>query len=262
VELITRENGVTVSYERYGAGPPLVLVHGGFSDHATNWQEARPALAERFTVYAVARRGRGQTTATQGHSVLDEAADVQAVLQRVAQDAGEPAALLGHSYGGVCALEAARIEPVLVNQLVLYEPPNPREVTPDHVRALERLALRGDWDGLVQVFLVDVLQVPPNDVRELRDSPGWQMWTDDAPASVHDLRALIGHRFEAHVYRGLTMPTLLLIGTESPRDLYLTDALASVLPDVRIGELAGQGHEGMTTAPAQFVEAISRFLRP
>ena len=53
---------------------------------------------------------------------------------------------------------------------------------------------------------------------------------------------------------------LLQVGTESPRDLYVTDALAGVLPDVRIEQLPGQAHEGMTTAPEMYAEAVSRFL--
>ena len=56
------------------------------------------------------------------------------------------------------------------------------------------------------------------------------------------------------------MPVVLQIGTESPRDLYVTDALAAVLPDVRIQELPGQAHEGMTTAPEMYAEAVSRVL--
>jgi hypothetical protein len=53
---------------------------------------------------------------------------------------------------------------------------------------------------------------------------------------------------------------MLQIGTESLRDLYVTDALAGVLPIVSIEELPGQAHEGMTTAPKMYVEAVSRFL--
>ena len=53
---------------------------------------------------------------------------------------------------------------------------------------------------------------------------------------------------------------MLQIGTKSPCDLYVTDALAAVLPDVRIEELTGQAHEGMTTAPKTYAEAVSRFL--
>jgi hypothetical protein len=53
---------------------------------------------------------------------------------------------------------------------------------------------------------------------------------------------------------------LLQVGSESERDLYFTDALAAVLPDVRIEPLPGQAHEGMTTAPEMYAEAVTRFL--
>jgi hypothetical protein len=53
-------NGITVSYKKCGSGPPLVLVHGGFSDHDSNWEFVLPLLEKEFTVYAVARRGRSK----------------------------------------------------------------------------------------------------------------------------------------------------------------------------------------------------------
>jgi len=53
---------------------------------------------------------------------------------------------------------------------------------------------------------------------------------------------------------------MLQVGSESPRDLYVTDALAAVLPNARIGTLVGQAHEGMTTAPEQYVQATMAFL--
>ena len=256
MERITTPGGEAVSYESYGNGPPLVLVHGGFSDHHTNWQEVKPLIEDRFSVYAVARRGRGESSATQGHSVQDEAADVAAVLDRV----GEPAFLLGHSYGAVCALGAAALHPAAVRKLVVYEPPFPDLVTADLLGDLEALAEREDWDGLVLAFMLDVLQVPRDEVDQIRTTPFWSLWTADARASVQDLRSLTKHRFDPAGYRSLDMPVLLLVGTESPRELYVTDALAAVLPHGRIVALEGQAHEGMTTAPAQFAEAISAFL--
>jgi pimeloyl-ACP methyl ester carboxylesterase len=54
--------GTTVSYDKYGSGPSLVLVHGAFSDHQTNWQFVKPLFEKQFTVYAVARRGRVKRT--------------------------------------------------------------------------------------------------------------------------------------------------------------------------------------------------------
>jgi hypothetical protein len=40
----------------------------------------------------------------------------------------------------------------------------------------------------------------------------------------------------------------------------VTDALAAVLPQARIEELPEQAHEGMTTAPGIYTEAVTRFL--
>ncbi|MGC2580017.1 MAG: hypothetical protein WA376_20800, partial [Terrimicrobiaceae bacterium] len=69
-----------------------------------------------------------------------------------------------------------------------------------------------------------------------------------------------GYEFAAERFRELRVPVMLQIGARSPRDLYVTDALAAVLPDVRIQELPGQAHEGMTTAPKMYAETVSRFL--
>ena len=66
--------------------------------------------------------------------------------------------------------------------------------------------------------------------------------------------------FDAEHYRRLDLPVLLQVGSESPRHLYVTDALAAVLPDARIGELPGQAHEGMTTAPEMYAGAVVSFL--
>jgi hypothetical protein len=51
-----------------------------------------------------------------------------------------------------------------------------------------------------------------------------------------------------------------LSGCAKVLDYYVTDALAAVLPDVRIQELPGQAHEAMTTAPQMYAGAVSRFL--
>jgi len=248
--------GVTVSYDRYGSGPPLVLVHGAFSDHRTNWEFVKPLLETRFTVYAIARRGRGETDTTEGHRLEDEGRDVVAVIQSV----GEPVFLLGHSYGAHTALAAATMAPARVSKLVLYEPAWPHAVAKDALARLEGLARAGDWDGLALTFFRDTLSVPAGELDALRATALWPPIVADARASLGDLRALVRYDFRAERFRDLRLPVLLQIGTESPRDLYVTDALAAVLPDVRIEELPGQAHEGMTTAPEMYARAVTRFL--
>ncbi|HZO84114.1 MAG TPA: alpha/beta hydrolase [Verrucomicrobiae bacterium] len=256
-ERIVKPDGITVSYSRYGEGPPLVLVHGGFSDHVTNWQEVASLLQDRFTVYSIARRGRGETSSTQNHSVEDEMSDVAAVLEAV----GEPVFLLGHSYGAVCALGAARLRSEVIRKLVLYEPPSPSMFTATLMARLEKCAESEDWDAMVETFMLDAVQVPPAEVEAIKNTPFWDVWTVDAKATLNDLRALVRHKTDVNRCRTLDFPVLLMIGSESPRDIYLTDALNAVLPNSTIVALEGQAHEGMTTAPAQFVEAISNFLK-
>jgi pimeloyl-ACP methyl ester carboxylesterase len=248
-------DGTTVCYDTYGSGPPLVLVHGSFSDHLTNWQECKDMLAERFTVYAMARRGRGESSITSGHSIEDEMDDTVAVLHAV----GEPAFILGHSYGAVCALGAAVRAPETISKLALYEHPKQGLFTREIVDPLEAFAARGDWDGLVETFM-RMLEVPQDEIDEIKTTPFWSTWIADAPATLNDLRAVQHLRFNAEDYRSLTMPVLLIIGSESPRENYVTDPLAAVLPDAGIVALEGTAHEGMTMVPEQFVEKLSEFL--
>jgi pimeloyl-ACP methyl ester carboxylesterase len=256
MERITSPVGATVSYDKYGSGPPLVLVHGGFSDHKTNWEFVESLFAKEFTVYALARRGRGETDATEGHSVDDESWDVAGLIESI----GESVFLLGHSYGAQIALAAAAKVPDRVRKMVLYEPPWPHITSKEALMRLEELAQVGDWDGFARTFFRAILYVPVEELDELRATDLWPPIIADAEASLGDIRALSRYDFEADRFRELRVPVLLQIGTKSARDLYITDALAAVLPDVRIEELPGQAHEGMTTAPELYAEAVSRFL--
>jgi pimeloyl-ACP methyl ester carboxylesterase len=98
------------------------------------------------------------------------------------------------------------------------------------------------------------------ELDDLRTTELWPPIVGDTESSLRDLRALSSYHFDADRFRRLRVPVLLQVGTESPPDLYVTDALVAVLPDVRIGRLRGQAHEGMTTAPEMYAEAVSRFL--
>jgi pimeloyl-ACP methyl ester carboxylesterase len=256
MKTITGSTGATVSYSVQGSGPPLVLVHGAFSDHESNWTFVAPSLQQRFTVYAIARRGRGTTSATENHTVEDEARDVADVVRAI----GAPVYLLGHSYGAHCALLAAAQLAGRVAKLVLYEPAWPRAIKADAVAALETLAAAGAWDQFAHAFFANTLHVPAEELDAVRSSELWWPIVADAPATLRDLRALVAYEFEPRRFAGIDIPVMLQIGSESPRDLYVTDALAAVLPDVRVDTLAGQAHEGMTTAPELYTEATQRFL--
>jgi pimeloyl-ACP methyl ester carboxylesterase len=253
---ITTPTQTTVSYEQYGSGPALVLVHGSFLDHETNWALIKPLIEQQFTVYAIARRGRGKTDATQGHSVEDESQDVAALIESL----DETVFLLGHSYGGQVALGAAALVPSAIRKLVLYEPPWPHILRKSTLNCLEELAQSENWDALVTTFCREVISMPIDELDDLRRTQFWPYMFADAKASLGDIRALIPYDFDPDRFRDLQFPVLLQIGTESPRDLYVTDALAAVLPQVHIEALPDQTHEGMNTAPTLYAESLSRFL--
>jgi pimeloyl-ACP methyl ester carboxylesterase len=244
----------TISYERSGRGAPLVLVHGSFSNHQTNWEPVRPLLENEFTFHAVARRGRGETDATEGHQLEDEARDVAAVVQAI----GQPVFLLGHSYGAQVALAAAALVPEMTRKLVLYEPPWPDNLSAETLLQLEAFARRDDWDGFAARFFREMLS--DEELDGLRQSDLWPAIVADAKPTLGDLRALSAYGFQHDRFRELGMPVMLQIGTESPRGLFVTDALARVLPDARIETLAGQGHEAMIAAPGQYARSLCGFF--
>src|SRR4051794_39670077 len=109
-------DGTTIAYEEFGSGPPLVLVHGSVSDR-TYWAPVLPALTERFTVVCMDRRGRAGSGDAPTYSIDHEFDDVAAVVDAL----DEPAHLVGHSYAGICALEAA-LSTRNLRTLTLYEP--------------------------------------------------------------------------------------------------------------------------------------------
>ncbi|MGQ0717851.1 MAG: alpha/beta fold hydrolase [Pseudonocardiales bacterium] len=93
---VRSKDGTSIAYEKFGAGQPFVLVHGGISDR-TYWAPVVPALAQRCTVLTVDRRGRGASGDAASYAIDREFEDVAAVVDAI----GEPVhLLLGHSYGG------------------------------------------------------------------------------------------------------------------------------------------------------------------
>ena len=100
-------------------GPAVVLLHGG----SANWQYCEGligALSTRCHVYAPDLRGHGKSGRIPwGYSVREYAEDAGAFLQQVSG----PAALFGHSLGGVIAVMTAAMYPREVRALLVGDAP-------------------------------------------------------------------------------------------------------------------------------------------
>jgi 3-oxoadipate enol-lactonase len=113
-----------------------VLLHGLFAS-GRYFGAAYDALAAEFQVVVPDLPGFGRSTAAAGPPSLDTYGDAVA---RCLADLGvrEPAAVVGHSFGCLVAIDAAYRHPDLVSALVLFGPPVYREAA-----AYEHLASLG-----------------------------------------------------------------------------------------------------------------------
>ena len=109
-------NGVRLSYEEYGTGPPVVLVHGLGGTGTDIWKHVIAELAGEFRVVVYDLRGSGASEATPGPYTIDLLQqDLDALL--AALDLG-PAGLVGHSLGGGIVLAEAARRPERVRAVV------------------------------------------------------------------------------------------------------------------------------------------------
>jgi pimeloyl-ACP methyl ester carboxylesterase len=262
-------DGTRIAYQRAGEGPPLVLIHGTADDH-TIWSPLVPALSEHFTVYAIDRRGRGESEETDPESfaIAREFEDVIAIVDAI----GEPAYVLGHSYGAICALGAA-LQTDKLQKLVLYEPPMltvsgdwlipevAQEGMGQAVEAMDQMLAEGDNEGVMLTFARDIAQVPEEAIAAFRTMPSWQASVDMADTIVREVHAVENYDFDPERFHDLSIPALLLTGSESPPFMQAaTEAVASALPNDRVVTLEGQGHLAMAFDPEGFTSQLFAFL--
>ena len=254
-------DGTRINFRRLGSGPALVLVHGSVSTH-TDWMPVARLLADRFTCFAMDRRGRAKSgEGIAPYSVEREYEDIAAVLAAAAV-AGPRPALAAHSYGAICALGTAMRYPV--PRLVLYEPPFPvggliaGENLPPYVRAIQE----GDPDKALALGLAAFPRMPAEAILTLRASRAWPQLRTLARSWIRELEVMDSLSPDLEQYRALSCPSMLLMGSVSPEHPMLdaSRALARVLPGVRVEQLQGQGHGAMRKSPEMVARLIRDFL--
>jgi 2-hydroxy-6-oxonona-2,4-dienedioate hydrolase len=104
-------------WRRWGAGPPLILVHGGGGSWQ-HWIRNIDALAEHREVWCPDLLGFGDSAAPNGPEPLAAVVlGLAAGISRIAGD--EKVALCGFSFGGIAASLAVAAKPLCVDRLVL-----------------------------------------------------------------------------------------------------------------------------------------------
>lgn len=254
---VVSADGTRIGCSKSGSGPPLVFVHGTGTDRSSV-RFIEPLLAERFTVYAVDRRGRGLSGDSGGEYLIDqEFADIAAVVDSL----GEPADLFGHSYGATVALGSAPLARNL-RRLILYEPaPGIPSDTTGLPAKLDALLAQDRREEALSVFMREVAGLTADALDRLRASPVWTQRVAAAHTIPREIRAEESYVPDPDTFAALSIPVMLITGSESPDWAMRGTKLAgSLCPGSRIVTLQGQGHVALMTAPELLVAEVTHFL--
>jgi pimeloyl-ACP methyl ester carboxylesterase len=246
--------GVRLYYERAGSGEPeLLFVPGWCCDH-TAFQPQFDHFAGAHGVTSLDLRGCGQSDAPEvGYSIPQLADDVVAVCAAAGL---ERPVVVGHSLGGMIAVELAARYPSLARALVLVDP-GPIDPLPETVEFFRGFAeqLAGpDGEEIRREYVQDI---GARDEERAR-------WIVDHMCAVPQAVA-------AAVIRGVSewngrepfarclVPVLLIRATlgENPDAL----RLRKIKPDLEVGITVGAGHFHQLEVPKQVNAMIERFLR-
>lgn len=259
-------NGIELAYDDVGQGEPLVLVHGSWSDRSV-WEPVVAQLAELGRVISYDRRGHGESVRPARDATRRDHEDDLAALIEAA--VGEPATVIGTSFGGSIALGTASRRPDLVRALAVHEPPLV-SWAPDEPGVARELELIGEAIGAVLELIAtgDPAGAAKRFVEEVALGPGaWELMPNDARRSMVAAAPTFATEQRDPGWallpspEAIDCPTLLTLGSASPGWFHgITEALREAIGDAEVRTLADAGHAPHTTHPATYVEVIASFL--
>ena len=252
--------GRMIAYRRTGAGDPLVLLHGAWSD-GREWRPQLTGLSDEFDVIAWDAPGCGESDdpppGTDMTAYADGVADLAAALEL------GPAHVCGLSFGGGLALEVYRRHPRLVQSLVLASAYAgwrgslpPEEVAARLARARRELDLPpSTWiDSYLPGFFAR--PVPPETLDLVRS-----MMLDVRATGTRPMLAAFADADLRAVLPTIAVPTLLIHGAadvRAPRPV--AEALHAAIPNSELVLLPDVGHQCNLEAPEPFNAELRRFL--
>lgn len=253
VETVESADGTTISYDRYGEGPVVILVNGALGDRKLDRRFKQmiglaEALSSRHTVIDYDRRGRGQSTEAGPFAVEREIEDIAALIKAT----GGRASVFGFSSGGALALRAVGAG-VGIERVAVYEVPfmvdsSDKRPPTDFGQRLAELVDAGNSSGAVRHFMCNAMGMPRPAVAMMSLMPMWKDMKANAHTLPYDWAALGDHNMQGQPLRpdewsSITIPALVVHGGKSPSNLQSgSRALAETLPHARLHSLPGVGH--------------------
>jgi pimeloyl-ACP methyl ester carboxylesterase len=261
-QTVTSKDGTRIAFDRYGEGPALLLIGGALSERSA-WAPMAKLLATHFSVFALDRRGRGDSGNTLPYAVEREIEDIEALID----EAGGAAFIHGQSSGAVLSLESSARYPHKVQKLSLYEPPfiidDSRPPPPaDFAEHIDQLLSANQRGGAVEYWMADVVGAPAEVVTEMKASPAWPALEAVAHTLPYDIAVLSGNMagnpLPAERWVSVSQEVLVMDGGASPDWIRNTArTLADILPNAEHRSLDGQMHDA---APDILGPELERFF--
>ena len=254
MRLYYRETGET--------GPAIVILHGIFGS-SDNWLTISKTIAAHgYRIFAVDQRNHGQSPRGDEQDYQSMAADLREFL---IEHQLEKPILVGHSMGGKTVMQYVMTYPGTFSKFVVVDIA-PKFYPVHHaelIRGLQAIDLagiksRGDADAALSPY------EPSVTVRQFllknlyRNEAGNFAWRLNLPVIERELHG-IGE--ELTNPRIVTEPALFIRGSESP---YILDedipGIKRIFPDARLETIQGAGHWVQAEKPAEFVDALLKFV--
>ncbi len=263
--------GGQLEYEIRGDGEPVLLIHGGVIAASYVPVMREPALA-RYRLIRYHRRGYAGSTKHEpgaSFSIGKQAADAVALLRHLGI---ERAHIVGHSYGGVIALQLALDAPQVVHSLTLLEPakvrfvPSGAEFGKQTMEPAMAQYRAGDHAGAVDAFMRVV--VAPNWKSDLaRTIPEGPDQAERDVRTMFEIEtpALAEWEFDKQKAQTISQPILHVVGSESLAMFHeIGRVLHSLFPQVEDLTVPGAAHGLHQMGGRHSVavaEGIAAFLR-
>jgi pimeloyl-ACP methyl ester carboxylesterase len=234
-------NGIQMYYATYGAGDPVLLIHGGLG-HADIWSNQVADLMKDHLVIVADSRGHGRSTRTEepfGYDLM--ASDYLALLDFLKVDKVD---LVGWSDGGIIGLDIAMTHPERLDHLFAHA----ANITTDGVDPTV---------GDDPVFMGNYAAWMGEDYAKMSPTPDQ---FEAFVAQISNMWATQPNWTDAQV-AAITVPTAVVVGDHDEAILRPhTDKIASLIPGSKLVILPNASHFAMLQAPDDYNAAIRALI--
>ena len=237
---IAAVNGIRMYFETFGAGEPLLLIHGGLG-HCGHWAFQVPELARTHRVIVADTRGHGRSTRTPAPLTPEQMADdYVALLDHLGI---ETTALVGFSDGANIGFAIAMSRPERLSRLFAHAGNATSEgVQPGDVR-------RDVFEAYVDRCAGEYRRHSPKpDQYESFLEQLTEMWFSRPNWPAEDLSKI-------------QVPTTIALGDHDEAiSRAHTEYLAHTIPRARLVILEATSHFSMLQDPVGYTRAVRAFL--